>query len=330
MIPHRARLVFSSSLESRPLSNGTVRDLASHSLTNQFHWTGEKMKRIPLLLVGACVFSVSFCRAAIDTSSSGQTPFPLKQNNGPWMVLVKSFVGAEAVKTANDLAQELRQEHKISAYVLIKPAEKNTQVQQTGLQQGRVRSFDQAVVLAGDCKNETVAQPLCLKIRKIKPKSITREMTSVVQWEQGVLATAFLVPNPLAPKPQAETPKPDSLLIKMNTGQYNLYSCPGQYTLQVIVFQGGIAYTGEQAKRLEKASLLEAAGEHAEQVTRELRKNGYEAYVFHARTSSLVTVGSFSSEQDPQVVELRKQLATMRVGSFNLLPNPNLITVPHK
>jgi hypothetical protein len=193
-----------------------------------------------------------------------------------------------------------------------------------------VRQPDQAVVLAGDFKSEEAAKRLCLDVRKIKPKSITREMTSEVQWHQGVLATAFLVPNPLAPKSAQQQEKADPLILKLNVGKNNLFNCPGNLTLLAMNFSGGVAFTAETAKRMEQNSLLEAAGEHAEQVTQQLRRMGIEAYTFHTRTSSLVAVGSFTSEADPRIEAVRKQIAGMRVGSFVVSPQPALMPVPKR
>jgi hypothetical protein len=245
------------------------------------------------------------------------------------MILVKSFVGPEAVQVANNLADELRKNEKIPAYVLVRRAEANP-VQPASLERGRVRQADQAVVLAGDFKNEEAAKGLCLRIRKIRPASITREMTSEVQWRQGVLATAFLVPNPLAPKSATSQEKADPLILKLNVGKNNLFTCPGNLTLMAMNFTGGVAFTAETAKRLEQNSLLEAAGEHAEQVTQQLRRMGIEAYVFHTRTASLVAVGSFVNEADPRIEGVRKQIAGMRVGSFVVSPQPSLMPVPKK
>ncbi len=287
------------------------------------------MKRLISALALSLFVPVGLVAAGPDKKETTPVAYPLTKTNGPWMVLVKSFVGPEAIQVANSLAGELREKHQIPAYVFVRRAEASL-VQPASLERGRVRQADQAVVLAGDFKNEDAAKGMCLRIRKIRPDSITREMTSAVQWQQGVLATAFLVPNPLAPKSAESQEKADPLILKLNVGKNNLFNCPGNLTLMAMNFTGGVAFTAETAKRLEQHSLLEAAGKHAEQVTQQLRRMGIEAYVFHTRTSSLVAVGSFVNEADPRIETVRKQIAGMRVGSFVVSPHPPLMSVPKK
>jgi hypothetical protein len=276
--------------------------------------------------------------------------------------MVKSFQGPEAVVYANKLASELRTKHKIDAYTFVKQPDPN-QVQQVGYVRGRIRQNPSAAVLAGNCKNEKVAAKLKDQIRQIRPSSITEDMVpnyewelraagksvrtkdggadTAYQWKAGLLRTAFCLPNPLNKIPNELDAKTQDGLRKMNSGEYSVYKCPGEYTLEVSMFTGGIAYTASQAERMEKSSLLKAAGEHAEQITSSLRRKGFEAYVYHALTYSLVTVGNFSSPQDPQIQQLAQQLANMKVHAFedgrgktvtafHLSPSPKLIQAPKR
>jgi hypothetical protein len=242
------------------------------------------------------------------------------------MVMVKSFQGPQAVDYANRLARELRNKHKIVAYTFVKQPPQ-TPVQQAGHVRGRERQYLTAAVLAGDCRNERVAAKLQDQIQKIRPATITEEMVPMYQWAAGPLMTAFCMPNPLSP---SEPSKPEPGLKKMNAGPQSLLHNTAEYSLEVALFTGGVAYTKKDADKLEKASLLEAAGEHAEQVTAQLRRMGFDAYVYHGLTYSLVSVGSFSSTQDPQMGQLAKQLAGMQVGPFSLSPSPRLIKVPER
>jgi hypothetical protein len=261
-----------------------------------------------------------------ETKVTATAEFPLHPKCGPWMVMVKSFQGPEAIDYANRLARELREKYKIVAYTFAKEPEQPL-VQQSVYTRGRTRQFASAAVLAGDCKNEKMAAKLQDQIQKIRPSMITKEMVRPWQWEAGVLRTAFCMPNPLAP---AAPSKPEPGLKKMNSGPQSLLHNPAEYTLEVALFTGGIAFTEAEAKKLEKVSLLEAAGEHAEQVTAQLRRMGYDAYVYHGLTYSLVAVGSFSSPQDPQIEQTAKQLAGMQVLSFGLSPSPRLMQVPDR
>jgi hypothetical protein len=136
------------------------------------------------------------------------------------------------------------------------------------------------------------------------------------------------LPNPLNP---VEESKSDTLLLlKLNSGRNSIYNCTGEYGLQVIVFSGGIAYTKKGAEQLKQSKMLEAAGERAELVCDELRKAGFDAYTFHGINFSLVSVGSFSSNQDPQIDAIRSKLAGVRIRSFDLSPSPQLVKVPKR
>jgi hypothetical protein len=271
-------------------------------------------------------------RASVKSSAaSDKAEHPLTAKCGPWMVMVKSFQGPEAVVYANKLASELRDRHKIVAYTFVKQPDQ-LQVQQVGYVRGRTRQNVSAAVLAGDCKNEKAAAKLQDQIQKLKPASITEDMVPKYQWQAGPLRTAFCLPNPLNKVPNEPDTKSLAVLKKLNAGKSSIFNCPGDFTLEAALFTGGIAYTAQQAKNFEKHSLLEAAGEHAEQVCSFLREKGYDAYTYHALTYSVVAVGSFDSPNDPQIEPLRKQIAGMNVAATNLLlsPNPALMKVPRQ
>ena len=60
-------------------------------------------------------------------------------------------------------------------------------------------------------------------------------------------------------------------------------------------------------------------------------RGNFDAYVLHTRHGSLVTVGSFESEQDDKLRNMQQQLGTLRVNggvSLDLLPQPVAIRVP--
>jgi hypothetical protein len=301
------------------------------------------MRRFLQLAIGFTVILSALTAAAQtpakapEVKSTVKPEYPLTSKCGPWMVMVKSFQGPEAVDYANRLARELREKHKITAYTFVKQPESSPVVQQTGFVQGRTRQFASAAVLAGDCKNEKTAAKLQEKIQKIRPSTITEDMVRPWQWRHPndaendvgrVLRTAFCLPNPLAP---AAPQKPEPGLAKMNAGPNSLLLNPAEYTLEVALFTGGIAFTKSDAEKMQKTSLLEAAGEHAEQITAQLRQMGHDSYVYHGLTYSLVAVGSFSSPADPQIEQVAKQLAGMPVGlSFALSPSPRIIKVPER
>src|SRR5262245_3595731 len=220
------------------------------------------MRHISKLVIGLAALFNSLPVWAQNPASKGadgnsatkpiaKIEFPLTQKCGPWMVMVKSFQGPEAIDYANRLARELREKYKIPAYTYMKSPDASA-IQQAGYVRGHTRQYLTAAVLAGDCKNERAAGKLQDEIHKIRPGSITQEMVPNYQWIAGPLRTAFCMPNPLIPGPP---PKPDPTLVKMNSGPQSLLQCSGDYTLEVALFTGGIAFTEQQAKKLEKCSL---------------------------------------------------------------------------
>lgn len=254
--------------------------------------------------------------------------YPLTKENGPWMVLVKAFRGPRAVELANTLALELRREHKIPAYTFTRARGGSKLVRQSGLVKGIVRSYDESVVLAGDFKRLQDGQKLLKRIKSIQPKSIPNVRSLEVSWSRRPLR-GVMVPNPLRPN-QSRQKKPDPLLLKINAGKYSLYNCPGPYSLRVFSYQGASALSDQQWKDVQKKSLLKLAGEYAEKITRELRRVGFEAYVYHGYQASWVYVGSFSSARDPAVVQISRQLAAKRVLGHTLLSRPILVPIPRR
>ncbi len=123
---------------------------------------------------------------------------------------------------------------------------------------------------------------------------------------RGPMARAFFTRNPLLPREYFVPKGVDDFVAKMNQGvENNLLDCPGRYTVQVATFVGKTILETDQTKTevepagfgwgwgKQKEDPLVAAAENAHLLTIELRKNGWEAYEFHDRTESIVTIGSF-------------------------------------
>jgi len=261
-------------------------------------------------------------------SDPSVTPYPLSSGNGPWMVLVMAFHGPEAVEYANTLATELRRDHNIPTYVVVRiPESSHATIDANGVV-GKIRQYRQSAVLAGDFGSMDEARKLCERVRKIRPKCITRDMVPPMRWKRGPLCRAFVVYNPLAPKRPRKRAIDDPLVLKMNKGPYSIFKCPGSYTLLVLQLGGARVPVGQEELLKKGPSLLAQAGEMAELVARELRKDGYQAYTFHDRYSSRVFVGSFNSPKDPAIQQLAKAVAGRKVLAVNLLPAPFLWRVP--
>jgi len=129
--------------------------------------------------------------------------------------------------------------------------------------------------------------------------------------QTGPLAHAFITRNPLLPEDYF-VPKGglDELVVKMNQNvKHSLLNCPGKYTVQVATFTGKVIIKQEDIRNIERGlepgpetaeQGLAEAGMKAHELTEALRMKGYEAYEFHDRYASLVTVGSFDSVGTPR------------------------------
>ena len=123
----------------------------------------------------------------------------------------------------------------------------------------------------------------------------------------GPMGHAFITTNPMLP-PGYYAPKNgiDELVLRMNKDvTHSLLDCPGKYTVQVAHFMGRTTIDQREIQRIEAGGEVEGTGlakaaEKAHQLTEALRDKGYEAYEFHDRYASIVTVGSFDSVGTPR------------------------------
>ena len=290
--------------------------------------------------------------------------YRVTEENGPWMILACSFSGENAHQQAHDLVLELRRRYKLPAYTYEKTFkfEEDAAGRGLGSQGRRVRmryrrgpAVREIAVLVGDYPtiNDPKAQatlkrlryyrPKCLELTPSKPIALNlaawrffTKFTSPEKEREGPLRKAFLTTNPLLPKEFFVPQGLDEFLVELNEGRkYSLLDCPGKYSVQVAHFTGQVVMDQakirevEQGRRQLESKLAEAA-EKAEKLTEALRMKGYEAYVFHDRYASIVTVGSFDSvgtpradgriEIDPQILAI---METFGVDKSKLGPARN-------
>jgi hypothetical protein len=124
--------------------------------------------------------------------------------------------------------------------------------------------------------------------------------------KRGPMAQAFFTRNPLLPREYFVPKGVDPFVAKMNEGvEHSLLDCPGRQTIKVATFRGKTILQASaqqetatksfwgRGKNEDQNPLVEAA-ENAHLLTKELRSHGWEAYEFHDRTESIVTIGSFA------------------------------------
>jgi hypothetical protein len=271
--------------------------------------------------------------------------YNLSPECGPWLIMACSFSGERAEQQARELVLELRQRYKMNAYMHRMHFQVGEEVLGRGVDRygnpvrmryRRPPQFDEIAVMVGDfpavddpeaqqtLEKIKYCQPECLKPSAEKPTSQNlaawRMFTKYVRAEKeslGPMCKAFLTTNPLLPREYFAPKGMDALVEQMNADlPYSLLRCPGKYTVQVATFTGTVILDPQRIQRIQQGqedfeSNLDKAALAAHKLTEALRMKGYEAYEFHDRCASIVTVGSFDSVGTPRPdgkIELNPQI----------------------
>ena len=291
------------------------------------------MSRSLLLAAATCLFAVS-AEAGIEAVRGKR--YELTKAHGPWMVHVASLQdrdsrgkveGKSARDAADELIFELRQKG-VPAYAFV--MEKST-VRIDDQQQGAaVHTGGQIAVIAGNYKaiDTKNAEASLAWLKAYYPKCLSDGgVWKKTPGRPGPLSGAFLTVNPmLSQKELASHPNssPEAgqiaqarqrILRQVNAGNpFPLYECHGRYSLCVARFVGKKTTDLDASGRPTEASTmakvsrsLDNAGRDAWELCSVLRNDGVEAYLWHTRFESIVTVGSFDSPQDPRIRKYRQQ-----------------------
>jgi hypothetical protein len=137
-------------------------------------------------------------------------------------------------------------------------------------------------------------------------RTIQRKLTLNPENKQkGPMGAAFVTKSPLLPEEYFHTPGLDPFIVDINEQEFNLLKCPGQYTVRVATFCGVDTMKPAEFAKLtsdpNRASKLDIAAIKAGKLCAALRAKGLEAYEFHDRTESIVTIGSFADYGTPRV-----------------------------
>jgi hypothetical protein len=247
--------------------------------------------------------------------------------------------GMTAEQAANDLVHELR-EKGIPAYSYSRDAKKGTidTYDRMGNPNKRVYAaqLDMICVLAGNYEkvDDQVAQKTLAYIKRYRPKFVSDPKSGAVVRDtggtKGPFSAAFMTINPLRKPDDLARNKSDSVTKYLNSGIDNaLVNLKRKYTLKVATFTGKSAipmgnsrFAGQESafdqeikKKDGGSDSLARAGEDAAQLTYALRQSSaaareclgsdrFEAYVYHDKYQSIVTVGGFDSPNDPEIKRL--------------------------
>ena len=190
------------------------------------------------------------------------------------MVMAHTFRGPNAARQAQQLAMELRTKNGLAAYVWyvkihpggtsnifsIPPTAPSPVKTPRMSSPEKLRTYDEAAVLVGDCKTMLEAKQLWKTVKHLHPACIDGK-PGVFLRNKGGLSHALITTNPLVaaqrlypgrPIPvggggQPIDPnlmmtnfemlkKPDPLVKKMNQGPHSIFKCQGPYTMPVATF----------------------------------------------------------------------------------------------
>lgn len=283
-----------------------------------------------MTFVGSPVWSkspwqwVSFRTSSEDKNTSHK----LTEDAGPWLIYAASFAGEGAEAEARQLADELQSKYKMRTYVHSQQFNFSETVQGIGVNQDLTPKkmrydkdgiFDEIAVLVGDYESfddPNLAEGL-KKIKFLKPECLTksgekttRRYAGLREWhkrvngdkvkqQKGPMGSAFATRNPLIPREFFAPKGVDTFVLGMNEGvEHSLLECDGEFTVRVATFRGNVIIDQRQVAEIERGdgkmkSRLGEAALRAHKLTAALRKKGVEAYEFHDRHESIVTVGSY-------------------------------------
>lgn len=260
--------------------------------------------------------------AQADTSTS----YELSEEDGPWLILASTFVGEGSKKRAERLAAEIRKELGLPAFIYREKFDFTGTIDRDPRTSKRMRyanryQYEAYAVLVGeydnvehpsierDLQNIRTANPsvyqdpdeVAAETNRSNPVTTVKAITSKILQARkgkplGPMGHAFVTRNPILPQEYFAAPKVDSFVHEMNDGlHYSLLKCDGKYTVVVKTFEGlGTIVDGKKEKKFQPSvSRLNKFAADAEKMTTRLRAKGVEAYQFHDRFRSLVTVGSF-------------------------------------
>lgn len=271
-----------------------------------------------------------------SSDSQGSGSYRLTAQQGPWMILAASFAGESAEKEANDLVMEMRKRWRLPAYTYSEHFDFSQPVDGIGLSEDGTPlklkhrlpiAYDEIAVLVGNFPSVSDPQlqktldfvkharsPVLeanLKVEKTSMRyaglrSFTRRHSGEeADRAKGLMGQAFVTRNPLLPEEFFAPKGIDSMVASMNSGvEHSLLDCPGKYSVRIATFRGTVLIDQRQVKEALATNRFESrlmeAAEKAHRLTESLRKRKVEAYLFHDRHESIVTVGSFNSVGVPR------------------------------
>lgn len=285
--------------------------------------------------------------------------YELSEEDGPWLILASTLVGEGARDRANKLAIEIRSDLGLPAFIYKEDFDftgrpPNSQMRAKPVSYANQYQYEAYVVLVGeydrvnhpsiknDLKAIKVAKPRVLE----DPRERAAELNGETQAgavklvatmlksmssggkQPGPMAGAFATRNPMLPEDYFEAPVVDSFVSELNESfsQHNLLDCDAKFTVVVKTFSGTntiASNSKEEDSFVPTGTKLDKMAKDANMMVTELRKQGVEAYQFHDRERSIVTVGSFETlgnelpnkgfQYNPQILRTMRSYSAVNV-----------------
>lgn len=289
-----------------------------------------------------CLTAATLSAGQIEAVKGKQ--YRLTKQHGPWMIMVASFrdvaepdrktKGLSAQEAADELVYELRTKG-VPAYTFSQDAQKGEieTVDRMGREDTRIFAAqrDMICVIAGnyESQDDKTAERTLKYVKKYTPAYIKDQKNGAIyrkSTEKGPFGGAFMTINPLLDPSEIARKKPDYNLAKLNYGIQNaLIDNKAKYTVQVATFTGrsvtpianssfagreeefdkNLLSTEDEATGRSRTNLGQSS-EEAAQLAQALRLRGHNAWVYHDRFESIVTIGSFDNPNDPRIVDVVK------------------------
>ena len=296
--------------------------------------------------------------------------YPLSKKHGPWMIMVAAIrdveegdrrtkEGMSAWEAADQMVYELRKKG-IPAYTFALEEEMGHVASPSLSEAGSRRYIAQhgfVSVLAGNFKsnNDKSATGVLNFIKdgkKFNPEFLSDEKNGGIlprtPGRPSPLSRAFLTINPLW-EGDVRTNTVDGFIVDLNAGQnHSLLQNKGKYTLTIATFSGNsVIQVGSEKSSGGQSYFDKTFGDSLENCAtnamtltdkmRNAKKYGYdmnyEAWVYHDKYRSIVTIGSFDSKDDPRIRKLISQFGvktSRHPQTGNDMDVPEVFTIPRQ
>lgn len=310
--------------------------------------------------------------------------YELAKEDGPWLILAGTFAGPSGLARAQALIQELRADYDIPAFLHREDFDFTGRVDdlETGSKRMRYanpQAYETFSVLVGefDSVDHPEVDRTLATIKSATPKAYDMEgndqgplaavrkihrqlLGQRKSGPKGPMANAFVTRNPLLPEDFFQHPEVDAFVMSMNQEvEFSLLDNPGKFTVVVKTFEGlSTLVDGKHDLKFKpSADRLNGYANQAHHMVTLLRKQGVDAYEYHDRRRSLVTIGSFDNlgvqtadggfQYDPAILAVVRKYSAgnqttrtpdgqhlaLRANHLDWIPydvNPSPIAVPKK